>query len=200
MRRKPCARAGSCWPSRSAWWSALALALAGCFGGWSAHSEELQQPTSGEPPPSPQIEQPWSLPWQMLLDDSMLLVTRLRERKQQADSLRESLLTAGGKLDYSAELSLKLAMLLQEASPLLGSLQTDLLGISSSLSGLRTDFSTLSENLTGYFELVQGQIREVRGERDAARLQASAWRIAALVGGGIGLISLAALVIAIAAR
>ncbi len=200
MRRKPCARGGSCWPSRSAWWWALALALAGCFGGWSAHSEELQQPTSGEPPPSPQLEQPWSPPWQTLLDDSMLLVTRLRERKQQADSLLGNLSEAGGKLSYSEELSLKLWQSLNGAVPLLQSLQTDLLGISSSLSGLRMDFGGLSSSLEKYFVLFRGQIHEVQGERDAARLQASAWRIAALVGGGVGLISLAALVVVLAIR
>jgi hypothetical protein len=170
------------------------LVLAGCFGGWSVHSEELQLPTPEEPPSSPQLEPPWSPPWQTLLDDSIMLVTRLRERKQQAESLQESLLIAGGKLDYSAELSLRLARLLDEASPLLESLQTDLLGISSSLSGLRTDFGALSDRLTGYFDLVQGQMDELRRERDAAMLQALVWRIAALVGSGVGLISLAILV------
>ncbi len=200
MRRKPCARGGSCWPSRSAWWWALALALAGFFGGWSAHSEELQQPTSGEPPPSPQLEQPLELLLPTLLDDSILLVLRLRERKQQADSLLGNLSEAGGKLSYSEELSLKLWQSLNGATPLLQSLQMDLLGISSSLSGLRTDFSGLSDRLTKYFDLFHEQIGQVRGERDAARLQASAWRIAALVGGGVGLISLAALVIVLAIR
>lgn len=193
-------RNGWSWPSRSAWWWALVLALAGLFGGLSAHSEESPQPTSEEPPLNPQLGELLNLPWRTLLDDSMELVTRLRERRQQAGSLLDSLNVVGGKLSYSEELSLRLEQLLSGAVPLLQSLQTDLLGISSSLSGLRTDFSGLSSSLNGYFDLVQGQVRELRGERDAARLQAAAWRIGAYVAGGVAIVSLIALVVVIAWR
>lgn len=151
-----------------------------------------------EPPPSPQLEQLLNPEWRTLLDDSMRLVSRLTERLSQSESLQADLRIAGGKLDFSAELSLRLATLLDEASPLLGSLQTDLQGISSSLSGLQTDFKGLSISLSGYFDLVEGQVRDLKGERDAARLQASAWRVTALIGGGIGIASLAALVVVIA--
>lgn len=150
------------------------MELVGLFGWWSVLYAESPLPTPEEPPLNPQLEQLLNLLWRTLRDDSMLLVSRLRERNQQAGNLADSLNVAGGKLSYSEELSLKLEQLLSGAVPLLQSLQTDLLRISSSLSGLRTDFSGLSSSLSGYVNLVQGQLRELRGERDAARLQASA--------------------------
>jgi hypothetical protein len=153
-----------------------------------------------EPPLSLQPGPPWSPEWQTLLDDSTLLVSRLTERLAQSESLQEDLRIAGGKLDFSEELSLRLATLLDEASPLLESLQTNLLEISSSLSGLQTDFKGLSSSLSGYFDLVEDQVRELKSERDAARLQASAWRVTALIGGGIGIASLAALVVILIAK
>lgn len=193
-------RAMFSWPWRSAWWLALALALAACFGGWSAHCETSQPPTSEEQLLSPQLEQLLNLPFRTLRDDSLLLVSRLQERRQQAESLQESLLSAGGKLSFSEELSLKLWQSLNEAAPLLESLMTDLTGISSSLSGLQKDVSAFGTSLNQYFTLFQDQIGEVRKERDAARLQASAWRLGALIGGGVAVVSLTALVIVIVVR
>jgi hypothetical protein len=183
------------WPRRSAWWWVLVLVLVGLFGGLSAHSEESQLPTLEEPLLNPQLEQLLNLPWRTLLDDSMLLVTRLRERRQQAGSLVDSLSAAGGKLSYSEELSLRLEQLLSGALPLLQSLQTDLTGISSSLSGLRTDFSGLSSSLNGYFDLMQDQVREIRGERDAALRILWVWRFVAIGGITVGVAAVIVIVV-----
>lgn len=177
-----------------AFWLALLLAPAWCYGESSVPSGELPLPTLDVLTPSPPPGQPSSSGWSTLLDDSETLTTRLRERVEQSRTLSAELLTAGGKLDFSEELSLRLETLLGGLSPSVASLRTDLLGISNSLSGLQTEFGSLSENLTGYFDLFDEQMAEVRTERDAARLQASAWRIAALVGGGLAVVSLAVLV------
>lgn len=196
-------RAGFFWPWRSVWLWVLLLALAVFCGGLSGHCETTQpsQPlTPSEPDVNPKLVELLNLPWRTLYEDSMLLVERLQQRRSQGGDLLSSLNEAGGKLDSSESSSANLETLLSGAGMQLGELLMGLTGISSSLSGLRTDFGGLSSSLTAYFDLTQGQVRDLKGERDAARLQASAWRIAALVGGGVGVVSLAVLIIVLVAH
>jgi hypothetical protein len=72
--------------------------------------------------------------------------------------------------------------------------------ISSSLSGLQVDFSKLSTSITEYVGLMQDQVRDLKSERDAAKLQARVWRLGALVGGGVAVIGVIVLVTVLIAR
>ena len=181
------------------WW-VLLLVVAGCLSALSAHSEALLQPTLPDPETRKLLEQPLPLLLPTLLDDSVLLLSRLQERRLQVGSLQEGLLTASGTLDFSDQLSLKLWQSLNGVGPVLQTLQADLMGISSSLSGLQTGFGQLSTSLDSYTELMRSQVKQVASERDAARLQASVWRTGALVGGGIALASIATLIVLLVVR